>query len=240
MRSTDQQRAVGEELLHEIGTAVRDGFPDLGVDTRLVPGDPATTLRDESEHARLTVVGANGSGLTAGPSLGSVAAAVSTANSAPVSVIHPHHRSADRGPVVVGVDGSPASDAAIAFAFEEAALRHADLIAVHAWSSESYGDAADTGGSSTAPAMTAKLRSGRCCCSGSPNGGRGSLLSACTRRSFRGRATPALLELGESAQLLAVGTRGRGFTGNLLGSTSNALTTYCECPVVVVRPHTYP
>ena len=129
-------RVVGQALLEEVRAGLRGSDPALGVETRLVPGDPVTVLRGESEHARLTVVGALGAGRAAGRLLGSVAVAISDLNSAPVAVIHPHHRNAGRGPVVVGVDGSPASDAAVEFAFEEAAMRRADLLAVHAWHDE--------------------------------------------------------------------------------------------------------
>lgn len=52
----------------------------------------------------------------------------------------------------------------------------------------------------------------------------------------RGRPVRTLLERGEHAQLIVVGSRGRGgFKGMLLGSTSQALVTHAPCPVAVVR-----
>ena len=230
---------ASETLLQETRAALQVRFPGLGIDTRIVDGDPATALCSESEHARLTVVGARGSGLAAAPFLGSVAAAVSTFNPAPVAVIHPHHKTADRGPVVVGVDGSPASDAAVAFAFEEAALRRSDLLAVHAWtadaSSTSYSENVESLDHDDIEQRHHALLSQRLA------GWRDRfpdvqvhLYVVCDR------STTALLKFGEGAQLLAVGSRSRGMRGRLLGSTSNALTAHCECPVVVVRPLTYP
>jgi len=52
---------------------------------------------------------------------------------------------------------------------------------------------------------------------------------------IRSRSTRALLEYSRTSQLVVVGNRGRGgFTGMLLGSTSQALITHSGCPVVVV------
>ncbi|HEY3467530.1 MAG TPA: universal stress protein, partial [Amycolatopsis sp.] len=53
----------------------------------------------------------------------------------------------------------------------------------------------------------------------------------------RERPRHALLDVSEEAQLVVVGSRGRGgFTGMLLGSTSQALVQHAQCPVLVVRP----
>jgi nucleotide-binding universal stress UspA family protein len=52
----------------------------------------------------------------------------------------------------------------------------------------------------------------------------------------RDRPVRSLLDAAEAAQLVVVGSRGRGgFTGMLLGSTSHALIHHCPCPLVVVR-----
>ncbi len=106
--------------------------PGLDVHTRLFQGDAVVALRRASETARLTVVGIPRAGRVAGTLLGSVALAITAHGSAPVAVIPvdgPGWTLA--GPVVVGVDGSPTSEAAIDFAFEEAAVRGAPLVTVH-------------------------------------------------------------------------------------------------------------
>ena len=229
-------RVVGQALLEEVRAGLRGSDPALGVETRLVPGDPVTVLRGESEHARLTVVGALGAGRAAGRLLGSVAVAISDLNSAPVAVIHPHHRNAGRGPVVVGVDGSPASDAAVEFAFEEAAMRRADLLAVHAWHDEAVDTTVGDHRRFTDPDHTEETE--RALLSERLAGWSSRNPDVVVHQTVvRGRSAPALLEFGNDAQLVAVGSRGRGFSGRLLGSTGHALITHSECPVVVVRPH---
>lgn len=60
----------------------------------------------------------------------------------PVALIHDETHSPDsRAPVVVGVDGSPASELATAIAFDEASWRGVDLVALHAWSDFSWSEA---------------------------------------------------------------------------------------------------
>jgi len=57
----------------------------------------------------------------------------------------------------------------------------------------------------------------------------------------RGRPAQALLDLGDRAQLLVVGSRGRGGLAVLaLGSTSQAMMSYALCPVVGARGGTRP
>ena len=138
-------------------------------------------------------------------------------------------------PVVVGVDGSAVGDAAVAAAFAEAAERRSGLLALHTRSdldrSVFYG--ADV------VFPTAEYESDE-----------GALLAerlagwqekypdVVVRRTVE-LASPAaaLTELSKSAQLVVVGSRGRGgFTGLLLGSTSNALVQHAQCPVMVVHP----
>lgn len=228
-------RAEGRRMLAEVADDLRTHHPGLDVHTRLFQGDAVVALRRASETARLTVVGSRGQGRVAGTLLGSVALAITAHGSAPVAVIPvdgPGWTLA--GPVVVGVDGSPTSEAAINFAFEEAAVRSAPLITVHAWT-----DPRPTL-SDISPIDVARLAESE----------RVLLAEQLTpwRERFpdvevisvvtHGKPTPALLDQGQRAQLLVVGSRGRGgFTGMVLGSTSHSLITHALCPVVVVRPN---
>ena len=242
----DEQRATDPEstaLLDYVAATLRTTHPTLTVDTRPLPGPADDVLRHESERARLTVIGVKGTGHISGanrrPTLGSVASALSAVNPAPVAIIHPHHTTTGRGPVVVGVDGSPASEAAVAFAFQEASVRQADLIAVHAWHSEQAGSAYPD---FPTPTEITEIEDGEHALLSQRLAGWRETYPEVEvhRRVINGRSTPALLDFGQSAQLVAVGSRGRGYNSRLLGSTSNALIMQCECPVVVASPLSCP
>jgi nucleotide-binding universal stress UspA family protein len=139
--------------------------------------------------------------------------------------------------VVVGVDGSPTSEPALAMAFEEAAMRGAGLVAVHAWveftSETAYVSArqflVDWNAVETREhEMLAERLAGW----------QEKYPDVEVRRVVTGgRPAKCLLDEADDAQLLVVGSRGRGgFTGMLLGSTSQALIHHAPCPLVVVRP----
>jgi nucleotide-binding universal stress UspA family protein len=135
------------------------------------------------------------------------------------------------GRIVVGVDGSTGSQAALRFALAEASRRGAQVEAVIAW---------------YVPAMAAEAGLSA---NYDPAGWARSTLEGelaavpagdvpLTGRVVQGHPTAALLEVAAGAELLVVGTRGRGgFTGLLLGSVSQYCAANAPCPVVVVpRP----
>lgn len=96
-----------------------------------IAGGAVRVLLRESIGASLLTVGHRNRGGSAGLLLGSVAAKLATHAACPVLIVQ--GRPQPEGDIVVGVDGSPGEEAAIGFAFEEAAQRHADLVAVHTW-----------------------------------------------------------------------------------------------------------
>jgi len=224
----------GEALLDAVAATVRRAHPTLEVTTRLAHDDAASALRRESEHAGLTVVGSRGAGRLTGVILGSVALSVASGNPAPVAVIHPDDPADGHGPVVVGVDGAPTSEAAVAFAFDEAALRHTDLIAVHSWNDSVI--AGDFPGFPLLVDPVAIEQEEHALLSEQLAGWPAKYPDVSVHHLVvRGRPTPTLLDAAHTAQLVVVGSRGRGgFIGLLLGSTSHALIAHGGCPVVVV------
>ena len=213
----------GERLLASVSDSLRRAHPALRVTTLLAQDDAVSALRHESEHALLTVVGSHGSGRVASVFLGSVALSVSTHNPAPVAVIRPDHHIGGTGPVVVGVDSSPNSEPAVAFAFDAAAVHETELVAVH-----TFTDTVADGGSQEEHALLSEQLAGW-----------GEKYPEVTVRHIvvHGRPAPILLEHTHDALMIVVGSRGRhGLTGLVLGSTSRALIAHSECPVVVVRP----
>jgi nucleotide-binding universal stress UspA family protein len=95
-------------------------------------------LVDASTHAYMIVVGSRGVDAFRRHMLGSVSMALLQHARCPVAVVHDSetasHEIRDDAPVLVGIDGSPASEAATALAFEEASRRGVPLVALHAWS----------------------------------------------------------------------------------------------------------
>jgi nucleotide-binding universal stress UspA family protein len=106
--------------------------PDLLIDTDPVDGPPAQAVTGSGSGALLLVVGSDGSGAFAAMALGSVSRYVAVHASCPVVVVREEITAADRL-VAVGIRSPQDCGAALAFAFEEARLRKAALLAVHAW-----------------------------------------------------------------------------------------------------------
>jgi nucleotide-binding universal stress UspA family protein len=174
------------------------------------------------------VVGSRGRGGMAGMLLGSVSWQVAAHAHCPVVVVRGHWRSAGGyapGPVVVGTDGSPASDAVLGFGFEEAALRGAPLLAVCALADAPGCLGGDLNLQQDAEQAITRHEKEH------PE-------VAVQRQVAQGGARAALLAAAHDAQLLVVGSRGRGgIKGMLLGSVSQAVLHHAPCPVAVVRPH---
>jgi nucleotide-binding universal stress UspA family protein len=210
----------------------------VALSTDMRAGLPADVLIDESRTARLVVVGDRGTGGFRELLLGSVAAAVAAHGQCPVMVHRgtgPHARAEDR-PVVVGVDGSPLSDAAVRFAFDAAAVRGAPLVAIHTWL-----DVNTAGLWAGLPSMIdwPAIQADEECVLAKKLAPWQKAYPHVPVRTLVVRDNPehALLAHSARAQLVVVGSRGRGTLAALgLGSVSHALLHAADCPVVVVRP----
>jgi nucleotide-binding universal stress UspA family protein len=146
------------------------------------------------------------------------------------------------GTIVVGVDGSPASLEALRFGAEEAQLRGATLVAIHAWLYIPPGPLAEPGlvpaPAVDAPGTLEALRDGAeaeldaALTEAFPEGSQLEI----ERKLVEGEAGDALVHEAKDATLVVVGSRGRsGITAALLGSVSRHVVDHAPCPVVVVK-----
>ncbi|MGE2715027.1 universal stress protein [Mycolicibacterium litorale] len=198
---------------------------------KLINDAAVPALVSASKEADMVVVGTRGHGAVKRLLLGSVSTGVLHHARCPVAVVG-SGTEMDRpdAPVVVGVDGSRASDQAVGIAFEEASMRGVDLVALHSWSDRSeslhpYVDWASVQG----PAEETLAIALAGWCERYPD-------VTVHRESVFDRPAEHLLERSESAQLLVVGSRGRGgFAGMLLGSVSTAVVQAARSPVIVAR-----
>ena len=107
--------------------------PELAIETRLLFGPPARTLAETTADASMLVVGSRGAGLFPALVLGSASRYVATHGRCPV-VVERQRPACGPGEIVVGVGDLDESEAALGFAFQEADLRGARLVVMHAWS----------------------------------------------------------------------------------------------------------
>jgi nucleotide-binding universal stress UspA family protein len=226
---------------HQLWSAahcVRAVVPELAVEQVVAEGDPAEVLLRESAGARLLVVGTRGVGGFAALLVGSVGSALARRAECPLVVVRgpvlPDAAlvRADRArPVVVGVDGSPASEPALAFAFAAADAWSAPLVAVHAWV-EHLEEADALAGLAELEEQERELLAERLAgwtvkYPGVP----------VTGELVHGPPARALVARSVNARLVVVGSVGRGRVGRaLLGSTGRALLHHAHTPVAVVRP----
>ncbi|MFB8773817.1 universal stress protein [Streptomyces broussonetiae] len=211
------ERLVGEAAQH-----ARSVAPGVQVTEAVLTGEPVAVLEAESRGAELLVVGPRGVGGFIGMLLGSTAVSLATHARCPVLVAR--EEPAGAGPVVLGVDGSPAGEKAVAFAFTEAELRGTEIVALHAWLPE-Y---APVGTGVEAPErLLAEALAGHA--ESHPDVTVG-------QEVVSGETRAMLVDASRTAQLVVVGARGRGgFAGLLMGSVSQALLHHAHGPVAVVR-----
>ncbi len=229
------QREAAQRVMdqaHKMVTAkVIDSTP-REIRTEIVYSAIVPALIDASKDASMIVVGSQGLGALGRLLLGSVTAGLLQHAHCPVAVIHSEAGAmpAANAPVLVGTDGSPASEAAISLAFDEASRRGVGLVALHAWSdvgvfpmlgmdwrdreAEGHEVLAErlAGWQEQYPDVRVKR------------------LIVCDRPSRW------LLDEAEHAQLVVVGSHGRGgFAGMLLGSVGRHVAEAAVVPVIVTR-----
>lgn len=220
----------------------RRAAPGLTVTDVFRVGHPAGVLIEESIGTPMVVLGSRGFGGFPDLRAGSVAVAVAEHARCPVVVVRGStvdDPAPAGGPLLVGVDGSAASDAAVDFAFETAASRGAELIALHAWNDVAF-DGAWTRvplGADRRVIAEQQLR----LLDERLAGWREKYPEVPVRGLVvRDQPVRALLKAAEDAGawLVVVGARGVGddLTGMGMGSTSRALLYHAACPVAVVRP----
>ncbi|MEU4673615.1 universal stress protein [Amycolatopsis sp. NPDC023774] len=232
-------RSVAETGLAEAEGTVLAQWPSLPIERSAVEGSVVGVLLRESSDAEVVALGSRGLGGFTGLLLGSTAAALAGRAPCPVVVVRgrkPDDAPPTTGPVLVGLDGSPDSNEALGYACDEATARRTGLVAVRAWTEITSGGSPRKTSPDDIAAGERRLVDEQL---------------APWREKFpelpvdvvvaHGRPARTLLDRSAGAQLVVVGSRGRGgFTGMLLGSTSHALLVHSACPVAVVRPGSRP
>jgi nucleotide-binding universal stress UspA family protein len=216
--------------LDQAAAQVPGGRPP-GAVTSLARGGPVVSaLCEHSAQASMLVLGSRGMGGLGGLLLGSVSVPVAAHAHCPVVVVREQMSAPAAGPVAVGIDDSDEARLAVEFAFAAAAARRVGLLAVHAVAVPGRGGgpvpaepAAHPGGPDP---VAAALRGGQARYPAVP----------VTTRVRAGSPGQVLAAASAEAQLLVVGSRGRGgFHGLLLGSVSQQVLHRAHAPVAVVR-----
>ncbi len=209
----------------------RLGKPGLVVTGEAGLERAADTLVALSARAHAIVVGRSGHGPVVGAVLGSVASQVVAHAQCPVVVVREPGRAGEaKSGVAVGVDGSAHAEIALAHAFEQASARGVGLHVIHAWWTR-----ASVG--RTHATQADQIAQERLVLSEAMAGWAQTYPDVEVRVSMPvGPAVLAITEAARDAELIVVGSRGRGSVrGLLLGSVSRGVLKHAPCTVVVVR-----
>jgi nucleotide-binding universal stress UspA family protein len=225
-----------ERVVSESVARARNAAPTIEVLGEVMMASGAQALISHSHGASLVVVGYRGLGAFTGLLVGSIAIHVASHATCPVLIARGTMDPAL--PVLLAADGSPANDPAVRFAFEEAAMRGAPLVALHVWShpaSRRLGDTqlliheaplVDEDGSGMLAEALASSQDEY------PH-------VAVRRQVVNGRTRKTIIDATGDAQLVVLGARGHGgFAGLLLGSVSQAVLRHATCATAIVpHPH---
>ena len=227
---SDLARQHGKEILARGLPYAQSVLGPARVHAALAGGSAAHVLCERSRAAQMVVVGCRGHSELPGLRLGSVSWQVAGHASGPVVVVRGRWRPVNQspGPVVAGVDGSAASQAAVSFAAQEAALRDVPLVALCA-----LADAPGVlGGARALQERFSQLMTAE-------EWARPDV--TVIRQVTAGAPRSALLTAAAGAQMLIVGCRGHGgLPGMTLGSVAQAVLHLAPCPVAIIHPPASP
>lgn len=241
--ATQSLRTEAQRAVDDAAAECRHELPDLDVCGDVRTGHPTTVLSGATAQADLLVLGPHQLSRTHSVLLGSTSAELARKSAVPVVMVRGERESrrAERAPaeferVVVGVDGSETSVRAIGFTYEFASRHDAELVAVLAWNERppnalSHARAWQLDWADVDEACRRELAE-------SLAGWAERYPNVAVRKEVTTAELPAqaLLTAAQDADLLVVGSHGRGVVRSmLLGSVSRAVTHYAPCPVAVVR-----
>ncbi|WP_034271747.1 universal stress protein [Haloechinothrix halophila] len=240
----DRLRRHASDQVDEVAVEVRANHPELPVHTRIPRGRPDDTIPDivaESEP-RLLVLGASGLGAVSRVVLGSTAGALVRTVHVPIVVVRGEHSAPSTAPVVAGLDGTSAGDRAVEFAFDFAARHGAPVRVVHVVAGTSHlspgapsvpvapREPLDAGQEEAKPSEDAVALRVERLLEGHP-------VKDVETDVVVGQPAGALMDAAATAQLLVVGTHGRGLLDRIiLGSVSRAVLYHAPCPVGLLHP----
>jgi nucleotide-binding universal stress UspA family protein len=237
-----QAASAGALVDEEVGAA-REGHPTLAVQGEVLEGPGPEALVEAAEAAGLLVVGARRHGPLARHRPGAVAGHCMRRANCPVVVVHGATEKGEKGRspspdarrearrIVVGIDGSPASDLALQWALEEGALRHVPVSAVHAWQPPPVGEFVVPPGEASERLAGVVVDDARAIAAASD---RESGFDAAVKP---GAPVPVLVDESRDSALLVIGGRGhRWFHEGVVGIVATRCADEAECPVVVVSP----
>ncbi|WP_168176544.1 universal stress protein [Williamsia sp. 1135] len=229
-------RRQAERTLETASGVARDtvGTHALAVTTAVVEGAPTDVMVRWGSDTTLLVVGSRGLGEFTGGLIGSVSTAVVGHARCPIAVVGSAERAVSASlPVVVGLDGTGNSEPALAQALTEASARGVDLVAVHAQIDFDPDRALPEG---LANAMFPPDVFDDLTLAENLAGWQEQFPDVRIRRhAVRDRPVRKLVHEAANAQLIVMGSRGRGgFPSMLMGSTSQAVLHTVDIPVLIV------
>ncbi|WP_328924013.1 universal stress protein [Streptomyces sp. NBC_00190] len=221
-------RQAADETLRAATAWARQRHPDVDVTAELAEGMPAPAIGRSSGQAHMIVLGSRRLSRTAEYlSAGSTVVPLAAQAHCPVVVVGDAEHITQQPPyLVVGIDGSESSKAALALAFEEADLRGAALRAIAVWQPPHF------------PLYDeeAALRAQRRMLSETTAGWSQKYPDvALAHEAPTGHPVEELATAADHALALVVGRRGRGgYSGMRLGSVVHGLLHRAHCPVITV------
>ena len=216
----DELRGFSAQALGAAVTRAEEIAPGLLIDTDMLTGAPAEAITDSGSGAQLLVVGARGMSGFAALILGSVSRHVAAHAPCPVIIVRTDGQADENevhGEIVVGVRDIREATEAVTFAFEEAALRGAGLVAVHSQHGHD-------GGQEASAALTEAL-----------GGWRDKFPAVAARtETVHGHAGQALAEYAGRADLVVIGRHGETGGRHAIGSVPHTVLNHARGPVAIV------